>query len=171
MRVLRWIVPVAALGIFVVLSEVRADEMDIPLDKVPKAVMDAVKAKFPGAEMKEAAREEEDGKTTYEVSIVHAGKKIDVSAKPDGTIIVVETVIKASELPAAVKKTLEAKYPKAEYRTIETVEEGGKLSYEVLLETTNDDDIEVVLDRDGKILKTEEKKESEKDEKDEKKKD
>lgn len=169
MRVLRWIVPVAALGIFVALAEVRADEEDIPLDKVPKAVMDAVKARFPGAEMKEAAKEEEDGKTSYEVSLVHIGKKIDVVAQPDGKIIAVETVIKAADLPAAVKKTLEAKYPKAEYQTIETVEEGGKLSYEVSLETANDEDIEVVLDRDGKILKTE-KGESEKDEKDEKKK-
>ena len=172
MRVLRWMMPVAALGIVVALADVRADEVDIPIEKVPKAVMDTVKARFPGAEMKAAAKEEAEGKTSYEVSLVHKGKKIDVVAQPDGTIVAVETVIKASDLPAAVKKTLEAKYPKAEYKTIETLEEGGKLSYEILLETANDDDIEVILDRDGKILKTEEKKESEKDEKkDEKKKD
>jgi uncharacterized membrane protein YkoI len=51
------------------------------------------------------------------------------------------------------------------------IEEGDKLSYEVLLETADDKDLEITLDRNGKILETEEKKESEKDEKDEKKKD
>jgi uncharacterized membrane protein YkoI len=171
MRVLRWMLPVAVMGILVAAADVRGGEEDIPLNKVPKAVMDSVKAKFPGAEMKGAAKEEEEGKTSYEVSITYGGKKIDVVAKPDGTILAVETVIKAADLPAAVKKTLEAKYPKAEYKTIESIEEGDKLSYEVLLETADDKDLEITLDRNGKILETEEKKESEKDEKDEKKKD
>ena len=41
-----WLIAVL-LGCFVGASAVRADEQKIPLEKVPKAVMDAVKKKFP----------------------------------------------------------------------------------------------------------------------------
>jgi uncharacterized membrane protein YkoI len=168
MRVLRWALPFAVAGIFVALGQVRGDEEDIPLDKVPKAVMDAVKAKFPGARMTSAAKEEDAGKVIYEVSLTHEGKKSDVSATADGKIVSVETMIKAADLPTAVAKALEKTYPKAEYKTIEVVQEEGKTFYEVLLETADDKTFEVKLDRDGTTLATEEKKDA--DEKDEKKK-
>src|SRR5262245_7668500 len=79
-----------------------AAEEKIPVDKLPKAVADAVKAKFPGAELKGAEKEEEDGKTIYEVALVHKGVTYDVSATADGKIVEVEKLITAKDLPAAV---------------------------------------------------------------------
>ena len=56
-------VMVAVAANVAMLSGVWADEEKIPLDKLPKAVVEAVKKRFPKAEMKEASKEIEDGKT------------------------------------------------------------------------------------------------------------
>ena len=54
-----------------------ADEEKIPVKELPKAVLKAVKEKFPKAEIKGAAKEEEDGKTTYEVMLKVKGRSVD----------------------------------------------------------------------------------------------
>jgi uncharacterized membrane protein YkoI len=148
---------VAALG-------VCADEEKIPLNKVPKAVMDAVKAKFPNAELIEAAKEEEKGTIEYEVTLKFKGYQYDVTASPDGKIIAVEKLIPAKELPKAVADTVAAKYAKAKIKTAEEITKDGKITYEVHLVTADNASIEVVLDPSGKVLKEEreEKKEQKK---------
>ena len=50
----------AALMLLVMLGTACADEEKVPLDKLPKAVLDAVKAKFPGAEL--LSRREGEGR-------------------------------------------------------------------------------------------------------------
>src|SRR4051812_785860 len=50
-------------------------EEKVPLAKVPKAALDAVKAKFPGAKLTGAEKEKEDGKDVYEIAITHKGRK------------------------------------------------------------------------------------------------
>jgi len=67
----------AALSLAVVVLEVRADEKEIPIDKVPTAVMKAVKDKFPGAKLVGASKEKEDDKLVYEVTIKSKGHNID----------------------------------------------------------------------------------------------
>jgi hypothetical protein len=145
----------------------RGDEQKIPLGDVPKAVLDAVKAKFPHADLKEAAKEKEDNEVIYEISIVDQGKKIDVSVDEKGEIEKTETEIAISALPKAVTNAIEAKYPKA---TIEKAElviefEDGKedeRNYEAVIVTDAKKTIEVVLTPKGKIVE-EEKKDGEKD--------
>ena len=144
---------VFGLGMAVSVSGARADEEKVALEKVPKAVVDAVKARFPGAVIKESVKEVEDGKTSYELGITYKGHSIDVVSKPDGTILAVETVIEAADLPAAVSKTVKDKYPKATIKKAETIEADGKLNYEVILEVSAGKEVEVVLDKSGKILK------------------
>ncbi|MCA1685889.1 MAG: PepSY-like domain-containing protein [Planctomycetia bacterium] len=147
---------VLGLGMALAVTGARADEEKVALDKVPRAVVDAVKAKFPGATIKQADKEVEDGKTTYELGITHNGHSIDVSAKPDGTIVSVETEIKAADLPAAVSKAVKDKYPRGEIKKAEKVEEDGKTTYEVIVEKAPGKRMELVLDRSGKILEEEE---------------
>ena len=156
------------LGLLGLGSIARADEDKIPLKDVPKAVMDAVKAKFPGAEMKEASKETEDGKTTFEVALTSKGKNIDVALTPEGKITEVETEMAAKDLPAAVSKTLKDKYPKGTIKKAEEIlaYEGGKetKSFEVLVGMAEEKTVEVKLSPEGKILKMEE--DDEDDEKD-----
>ena len=55
MRTLTWLAVAVVLGLFGTRGA-RADEEKVPLDKVPKEVMEAVKARFPGAKLHGATR-------------------------------------------------------------------------------------------------------------------
>ena len=65
MRTKRGMGFMTAAGFLAVLglaSGTRAQEGEIPLKRVPKAVMNSAKAKFPGAKITVASAETEDGK-------------------------------------------------------------------------------------------------------------
>ena len=139
----------------------RADEK-VDLDKVPKAVVDAVKARFPDAEIKGAEKETEDGKTYYELEILNKKDEIDVELTPDGDIAEIEKEIEYKDLPKAVSKALEDKYPKAEFDEVEEVTKVEKKTeklafYEVQVKTADKKHLEVEVDPDGKILNEEKK--------------
>jgi uncharacterized membrane protein YkoI len=130
-------------------------EGKVSLDKVPKAVLKAVKDKFKGAELVSAQTEKEDGKLIYEIIIKDKGQNVEVSVTPEGKILSSERTIAAKDLPRPVQEAINKKYPQAEYKRIEELTEEDKLNYEVLLVTADKKTIEVVLDREGKILKEE----------------
>ena len=159
---------VAVLGLLLGAPGARAQEAEIPLDQVPKAVMDSAKAKFPGAKMREAAKETEDGKTVYELSMTHEDRKMDVTFQENGTLVLVETEVPEKDLPAAVAQAVKGKYPSAKADLVESVRKGPELKkavdyYEFHLTTADKKTVEVEVDSTGKILKTEEKKAGEKD--------
>ncbi len=156
MRVLRMLVSVTACGLLALPADGRADEEKVPLEKVPAAVIKAVKDKFPGAKIKEAEKEEEDGQTLYELELTYEGHKYDVTAKADGTITEIEKQIKPADLPQAVSQALKAKYPKAEIEKAEEVTKGAKKTYKVIVVTATKKTLEVVLDPSGNILEEEE---------------
>lgn len=139
----------------------EAKEGKVSLDKVPKAVLKAVKAKFKGAELVSASTEKDNGKLVYEIVIKDKGQSVDVSVSPEGKILSFERTLAAKDLPRPVREAINRKYPRAEYKRIEELTEDDKTSFEVLLVTIDKKTIEVVLDREGKILKeeTQEKKE------------
>ena len=154
------IVSVALAGATAPADEEKEEK--VPLDKVPKAALDAVKAKFKEAKLVSAQSEKEDGKLVYEINLKHKGQMIEVTVTPEGKIVSIEKTIAAKDLPKAVAEAIESKYPKATIKLAEEVIEGGKTNYEVLLATADKKMIEVVLDPTGKIVK-EEKKDKEKD--------
>jgi uncharacterized membrane protein YkoI len=162
---------IAALAVVVlVVPAFRAEEKEekVPLDKLPKAVVEAVKAKFEGAKLVSAEKEKEDGKTVYEVNIKHKGHTIEVTVTPEGKIVSVEKTIEAKDLPEAVAAALKKKYPKATIKKIEELSKDDKVTgYEVLL-TSGKKTVEVVFDPSGKVTKTESKgeKKEDKDKKD-----
>jgi hypothetical protein len=130
----------------------HADEEKIPVEKLPAAVKKAVHKKFPEARIRGAAREVEDGETTYEVELTVEGRAVDVAMNAEGEILEIEKEIPVSRLPRAVKKRLEAKYPGARIEKAEEITKGedGPVRYEVVLKA------EVVLTAKGKIVKAEE---------------
>ncbi|HMC64810.1 MAG TPA: PepSY-like domain-containing protein, partial [Gemmataceae bacterium] len=81
------------VGMLVCAAMVQGDEEKVPLDKLPKAVVDAVKAKFPKAKLVSAEKEEEDGATVYEVAIKNEEQSIEVTLTADGKIIEIEKQI------------------------------------------------------------------------------
>jgi uncharacterized membrane protein YkoI len=159
-----------AVAVFVLAAPVRADEEKVPLDKVPKAVLEAAKKRFPKAEVVGASKETADGKTVYEVELKEAGKTIDVTLTPEGVITTIEQQIDAKDLPKPVAEALEKKYPKATYKLVEAVYavKDGKEAldfYEAVLVTADKKEIEVQVLADGKIKNEEEKKPEKKEEK------
>jgi uncharacterized membrane protein YkoI len=165
-----WVV-VAGLLVFLGLAPAAlAQETEIKLDEVPKAVMDAAKAKFPGADIREASKETENGKTVYELEMKHEGHNMDVTFEENGTLVLVETQVSEDDVPAASMKAVNDKYPGAKINLVESVKKGTEVKkevdyYEFHLTTSDKKSAEVEVDSDGKILKTEEKKAAEKDEK------
>jgi uncharacterized membrane protein YkoI len=161
-----WRLGLVTLVSLLVLAAARADEEKVPLDKLPKAVVDAVKAKFPGAELVSAGKEDENGQTVYEVAIKDKGQNIDVTFKPDGTLVSVEKEITVKDLPRAVAEALDARYPKATVKKTEEVTEGSKMTYEIHLVTADKKSLEVVFDPSGKVVEEENKDKKEGDKKD-----
>ncbi len=157
-----------AVSVLAAVALVRADEEAVPLDKAPKAVIAAVKKRFPDAKMTEASKE-----TIYEVTVMEAGKKIDITLTEGGEITTLEKQIDAADLPKAVRDGIDAKYPKATYKVVEQVvrvKHGAETVdyYEALLETADKKTVEVEVAADGTIKKTEDKKAAEGKEKKEK---
>jgi hypothetical protein len=74
-------------------SGARAQEAEIGLDQLPKVVMDAAKAKFPGAKIKAASKETQDGKTVFELETTHEDRNTYVTFRQDGTLVLLETAI------------------------------------------------------------------------------
>jgi hypothetical protein len=137
------------------------------LDKTPKAVLEAVKAKFPNAKIVSASAEKDKDQVIYEVQIKDGNHKADVSVTAEGKIVSVEKEIETKDLPKAVTSALEAKYPNATIKRAEQVKEEGKpMFYEVLLVTADSKTLEVSFDPQGKLINEEKKeKKTEKTEK------
>jgi hypothetical protein len=142
------------------------DEEKVPLNKLPKAVTEAVKKKFPKAELVSAEKEKEDGKIVYELNFKNEGSTVEVIVTPEGKILVVEKEITVKDLPKAVADALESKYAKATIKKVEEISKEDKITaYEVLLVTEKKKTLEVQFSPEGKVLEEEKKDKEEKDKK------
>jgi len=151
----------AALGLSVasamgLIGDVRAQEEVVPLDKLPKAIVESVKKRFPGLEMVKAEKETEKGKTVYEVSLKNKERNIDVTLTPEGQIQSIEKEIGLQDVPKVVMDAFNAKYDKAKVKVIEEIIHvtNGKESldyYEFHLTAANNQEIEVLVNPMGKI--------------------
>jgi hypothetical protein len=147
------------MGILLLVTAAYAGEEKVPLDKVPKPVMETVKARFKDSLVSGVAKEKNDeGKLVYEVSLKVEGQNIDVILAPEGEMRLIEKTIDAKNLPGAVAEALEHKYPKATYKRLEEIfKVEGKNEmlayYEAQLVTAKKRKLEVELSVEGKILK------------------
>jgi hypothetical protein len=73
---------VAAVALLLV-GAVRADDEGRKREKLPKAVAEAVKAKFPKAEVVGV----EDGQTTYEVKLRYKQGRLEATLSPKGQVV------------------------------------------------------------------------------------
>jgi Putative beta-lactamase-inhibitor-like, PepSY-like len=131
------------------------DKLD--LDKIPKKVMDALKAKFPKAKIHKWTKEKEGTDVVYDLEFKQDTRKFEADIKEDGTISNWEKEIAAKDLPEAVKKTVDGKYPRSilkEIMAITAVKDGKDApeGYEIVLETAHTKEVEVTVAPDGKLL-------------------
>jgi hypothetical protein len=149
----------SAVALAALATGVRAEdgEENVPLDKLPAKVVEAVKAKWPKGEMLSASKETEDGKTFFEVRLKDGDAKLEVILTEAGVIDTVEKAIAAKDLPKKVADAIAAKYPKSTTDRAEELTHEGKTTYEVLLTLEDKSRVEVSLDPDGKVLEEEKK--------------
>lgn len=149
---------VAAAVLFLAAAAAAQEKKDKPgLDKIPQKVMDALKAKFPKAEIDKWTKEKEGDKEVYDIEFKQDGKKFEADIFADGTIHNWEKEIAAKDLPDAVWKAVDKKYPGAKLKEVMEVTEvkDGKdrlEGYEVVLETAGKKDVELTVAPDGKVL-------------------
>jgi uncharacterized membrane protein YkoI len=166
-RIMGWLGTSAVAGLVVLAATAAADDKKIPLDKVPAKVMAAIKDRFPGADVNSVEKETEDGKVVYDVELKHNGRKYEMDIQEDGTVMEIEKEVAAKDVPEALTKAIEAKFPKA---TIEEVMEVNKVKgkeetpihYEVTIVTADKKKKEVIVSLDGKTVKGGDKEEEKK---------
>jgi len=149
----------ALLFLLASLSHAREDKGKdkLELGKIPKKVMDALKAKFPKAKIHKWTEEKEGDAVVYDIEFKQGDRKFEADIKEDGTILNFEEEVPAKDLPAAVKKAVGRRYPKAKLKEIMKITEikdrketrGG---YEIVLETADKKEVEVTIADDGKVL-------------------
>lgn len=161
----------AVAGLVLIGPVAAADEKDkkVDLDKVPKAVREAVKARFPAGEVTSVEKETADGKVVYDIELKEKGRKYEMDIQEDGTVLEIEKEVPLKDLPKAVTDAIEAKYPKAKVTEVMEVNKvAGKketpIHYEATIDTADKKGLEVIVSLDGKSVKTEDevKKEEEK---------
>jgi len=122
-------------------------------DKLPAAVLAAVKTACPEGIIKEIELEKEDGQKVYEVELMVGAKSCDLKIAPDGTLVEIERQVDPAELPPKVQATL-ALFSNSKVVKAEQVQEEGKTSFEVLLKM-NEQSFELELSAEGIILEQE----------------
>ena len=150
------------LAMLMLATAARADDkaQKIAPDKLPQKIKDAINGRFPGAEVTSAEKEVENNQVVYDIELKHKGRKYEMDIKEDGTILEIEKEVPLKDVPEAVTKAVDAKYPKA---TIKEVMEVNKVKgktetpdhYEITIETADKKTIEVIVSLDGKSVKTE----------------
>jgi hypothetical protein len=128
-------------------------ETKLKAGDVPAAVIAAVAKQYPSAQVSGWSKEVENGKITYEASVIDGSSKRDVVFAENGSLLAVEQAIPVSALPAAVRRAIRAKYPTASLRKVEKISQGTEVQYEVALAKASKK--EVLLTPDGKIVKEE----------------
>lgn len=127
------------------------------VNRIPKAVMDALIARFPGALIEKWTLEKEDGRELYDIEFRQKRRKMEADIFSDGALHNWEREVAVKDLPAAVVKTIERRYPGAtltEAMAVTAVTAGKEAleGYEVALETADKRDVEVTVAPGGTIL-------------------
>jgi len=89
---------------------------------LPEQVASALKAAFPGAVAVDVEQEDEDGFRLYEVSLLQAGREMEVEISPDGVIVEIETETSIAALPQAVLAAIQAAAGEGRVTSVERTE-------------------------------------------------
>ena len=120
---------------------------DIPADKVPSVVLNAVQAKFGNA----VKIEWEKKNNLYEAEFKMDSTEYAVYIDPAGKLVMHKLDIKENELPAAVLTIISTEYVGYKIDDAEKVEKDGVTYYQVELEGKGKKDLELIFSADGKL--------------------
>jgi hypothetical protein len=142
---------------------VFAGEKKLTRKDLPAPVLTAFDKAYPKAVIKGLSKEDEDGKTTYEIESVDGKTHRDIAYASDGTVLEIEEVVAEAALPGAVTAAAHKEFPKGKILKAEKLTHQGVTEYELVI-TVGKEKHELVFTPDGTTVKKEKKdKEDEKD--------
>ncbi len=112
---------------------------------LPAGVRATLEAQRPGEIPSEIEQENEDGRVVYEAEYRSGASNADITVDANGALVVVKTKIKAKDLPEAVAKSLEVKYPGAKVKEAEST----NLGYYELDLRVDGKKVEIIIQADG----------------------
>jgi len=132
----------------------------IPLSEAPSAAVNAVKERFPGAEIRDGVEKEtKQAGVVYEFELVKDGRKIEAEVSAEGRFREIETELTASDLPKAVAAAIAERFPGgAVSKAKEEIKLQGERDtkvYEVDV-VADGKELDVTLDSNGQILEVDE---------------
>ncbi len=135
-------------------GQVELVETVLSVTDLPKIVVDVLKT-LPQVKWTDATEKVEDGITTYEVSGSDLrDRESDAKVSVDGGESTLRTELELNEVPAVVSDALKVSFPEFHPESIMSVTENGKLvGYAFLKGEADDEEMEVFVSVDGKIVK------------------
>ena len=120
------------------------------LTDLPAAVQKTVQANLNGGEIKNIAKEKEDGVEQYEVETVLNGKARDFDVDTKGALLGIEEQTTIDAIPAAAKDRILKKVGGGKLARIESVSKPGRpMMYEASYTDQNGKKHEVLVKKDG----------------------
>jgi len=129
-----------------------AQEKKITQKELPSAVLSSFHKSYPKAEIKGLSAETEKGKKYFEIESVDGSVRRDLLYLPDGKTAEIEETIPSSGLPEGAVQSIEKKIPGGKIEHAERVTSGTKITYELSV-MSKKAKYEIVLDKEGKIIK------------------
>jgi hypothetical protein len=117
---------------------------EIPLEELPRDVISALTAHFPGAQLASAALDDDEA-LTFSLSAQWSGGKLELTVAPDGNVIEIEEALTPSDVPEAVSSWIASHFPGASIREVDFVAADDAASYDILFATTTDQLFEATL--------------------------
>ena len=135
-------------------GQVEVVETVLSVTDLPTAVVDILKS-LPQVKWTDASEIVEDGVTHYEVSGSDLrDRESDATVTPDGSESTLRTERELNEVPAVVSDALRARFPEFRPELVMSVTENGKLvGYAFLKGERDDEEMEVFVSVDGKMVK------------------
>ena len=97
----------AVLCWFVGIGQAQAQEEAVSPDKIPKAVMDALKSKFPQAKIDKCTKAKEGDDVVYDIEFKEGDRKCEADIKETGAYINYEKAIAEKDLPKACRDAID----------------------------------------------------------------
>jgi len=146
-------------------SNLFGQETKIKESDLPSAVIKAFHTEYPSAKIVGTAKEVEKGVTYFEIESKDGKVGRDLLYTKAGKVAEIEEALTAKSIPSFVKKSIEKKFKKVEYKRGEKNIRNSITKYEIVIESS-EVKYEVVCDAKGNITKSTKLKNTESDEKD-----
>ena len=149
---------IVALLVVLVGVQVFARDNGITKERIPPAVITAFEHAHPKATMKTFERKTWNNKVLYKIKYMEGTVKHVDKYTPDGELVASKEQVAPKDLPDAVTKAVNSKFPGAKVLRAEKVMHKGIVRYEVKLETSKNHKKRVFINEKGEILKKHHKK-------------